>query len=162
MLNSTSNDILRNLLVDFINLLLRSELPLEVREILYGGRLIELQKKDVDIRPIAVSYTLRRLAAKCANIVINRSSEELQPVQVGVGVSGGTEAAIYATRRLLSRLPDNHIFVKLDFSNAFNSMRRNTILTSMADKMTDLYQFVYNSFACNPKLTYGDDVIIST
>ena len=37
-----------------------------------------------------VGYTLRRLAAKCANnAVITRRSQALQPQQLGVGVSGG-------------------------------------------------------------------------
>ena len=38
-----------------------------VREIFFGGWLIVLEKKAGGIRPIAVGYTLRRLAAKCAN-----------------------------------------------------------------------------------------------
>ena len=93
------------------------------------------KKKDVGIRLIAVSYTLRRLAAKCANaFVIKRRSEELKPIQVGVGVSGGAEAAVHTTRRLLSNLPDNHVFFKLDFTNAFNSVRRDAILTTVAEK----------------------------
>ena len=59
---------------------------------------------------------LRRLAAKCANAyVIKRRSEELQPIQVGVGVSGGAEVAIYAMRRCVSTMPDDHVLVNLDF-----------------------------------------------
>ena len=97
-------------------MLLKGGLPLPVREILYGGRLVALQKKDGGIRPIVFGYTLRRLAAKCAHaFVIKRRSEELQPIQVGIGFAGGTEAAVHAIRRLLANLPDNHVFVKLDF-----------------------------------------------
>ena len=81
--------------------------------------------------------------------------------QVGVGVSGGAEAAVHATRRLMSSLPDNHVFVKLDFSNAFNSIRRDTILAKVAVKMPELYRFVKDSLNCNPMLIYGDDIIIS-
>ena len=39
---------------DFVNILLAGDLPLTVREIIFGGRLIALQKKDGGIRPIAV------------------------------------------------------------------------------------------------------------
>ena len=67
MLSSASTDKLKTSLTDFVNLLLMGELPVEVREILYGGRLIALQKKDGGIRLIAVGYSLRRLANKCAN-----------------------------------------------------------------------------------------------
>ena len=70
-------------------------------------------------RRIAVRYTLRRLAAKCANAhVIKNRSEALQPIHVGVGVLGGAEAAIHAMRRLVSTMPDDHVIVKLDLENA--------------------------------------------
>ena len=62
-----------------------------------------MTKKDGGVCPIAVGYTLRRLAAKCANThVINDYKERsrvLQFKQVEVGVAGGAEAAIHAMRR---------------------------------------------------------------
>ena len=62
--------------------------------------------------PVAVGYTLRRLAVKCAKaFVIKRRSEELKPIQVGVVVIEGAEAAVHAKRRLLSNLPDIHVFL---------------------------------------------------
>ena len=77
-----------------------------------------------------MGYTLRRLAAKCTNLFAIKRSKELQPSQVGVGESGGAEAAVHAARCLLLNLPDNHVFVRLDFfSSAFNSVRRDAILT---------------------------------
>ena len=67
---------------------------------------------------------MMRLAAKCANNhVIAKRSKALQPQQLGVGVSGGAEAAVHAARRLVSNLPSDHVIVKLDFSNAFNCIR---------------------------------------
>ena len=72
----------------------------EINSIIYGGRLIALSKKGGGMRPIAVDYTIRRLAAKCANMhVLKERSKLLQPRQVGVGVTGGAEAAIHTTRR---------------------------------------------------------------
>ena len=44
ILNSAADDKLRTALTDFVNLLLVGELPIEVRQSLYGGRLIALQK----------------------------------------------------------------------------------------------------------------------
>ena len=76
-------------------------------------------KRDGSLRLIAVGYALRRLAAKCANaFVIKRKGEELKPIQVGVGISAGAEAAVYAIR-LLSNLRDNHVFVKIEFLERF-------------------------------------------
>ena len=46
--------------LDFANL--TDNLPLPVREIIFDGRLIALQKKDGGIRSTATGYTLRRLA----------------------------------------------------------------------------------------------------
>lgn len=162
LLSGTADAELATALTDFINILLVGDLPLNVREIIFGARLIALQKKDGGIRPIAVGYTLRRLAAKCANrFVIQRRSEELSPVQIGVGVAGGAEAAVHATRRLLRHIPDDHVFVKLDFSNAFNSVRRDLILQSAAEKTPEIYRFIHASLTCNSKLTYGNETIIS-
>ena len=122
-------------LTDFVNVVLQGDLPTKAREILFGGRLIALQKKDGGVRLIAVEYTLRRLAAKCANAyVIKRRSEELQPIQVGVGVSGEAEAAIHAMRRCVSTMPDDHLLVKLEFSNAYNTVRWDAVLETVAAK----------------------------
>ena len=124
--------------------------------------MVALEKKDGGVKPIAVGYTLRRLAAKCANShVIKRRSEELQPVQVGAGVSGGAEAAVHFVRRLINHMPDDHVLVKLDFTTAFNTVRRVLILTTTADKSPEFYRFVHASLTCNPTLTFGNETIIS-
>ena len=62
---------------------------------------------------------------------------------------------------ILSNLPDNHVFVKLDFTNAFNSVRRDTILTKFAEKMPELYRFTCDFLDCNPQLIFGENIIIS-
>ena len=133
----------------------QGKLPLEIMKIWYDGRLVA-QKKNGGIWPIVVSYTFRRLAATCANkFVINWRSKELQPIQLGVGVSEGAEAAIHsASPPVPFARQDKHVFVKLYFSKAFNCVRIDTILTSTADKMPELYWFVYDSLECNQKLTY--------
>ena len=50
-------------------------------------------------------------------------------------MSGGAEAAVHAMRRLVANVPDDHGLVKLDFPNAYNSVRRDTVLEAVADKM---------------------------
>ena len=125
LLAGSPGEQLKTNLTDFVNIVLQGELPTQVNE--FEGRLIDFQKKDGGTRPIAVGYTLRRLVAKCANAhVIKRRSDEVQPIQVGVGVSGGAEAAKHAMRRLVTNLPDDHVVVKLDFSNAYNTIRRDS------------------------------------
>ena len=70
-------------------------------------------------------------------------------------MSGGAEAAIHAMRRLVSTMPDDHVIVRLDFANAYNSLRRDAVLETVADKMRELYPFAHSSLACCPKLTYS-------
>jgi len=73
-----------------------------VSPVLFGGNLIALEKKSGGIRPIAVGYTLRRIAAKCANsYATSQLTDYFNPIQMGVGVPGGCEAAIHATRRYI-------------------------------------------------------------
>ena len=58
---------LRSALTSFVNCLLQGNIHPQVSPVLFGGNLIPLEKKSGGIRPIAVGYTLRRIAAKCAN-----------------------------------------------------------------------------------------------
>ena len=118
-----------------------------------------IRKTEVSV-PLLLA-TLR-LAAKCANSFnIARRSNEFKPIQVSVGVSGGAEAIVHATRRIVSELPIRHVMVKLEFANAFNSARRDAILDKVADKLPELYKFVYASHACDSKLTFGTSTILS-
>ena len=65
-----------------------------------------LQKKGGGIRPIAIGYTWRQLAAKWANHhIIEETSKFLYPLQLGVGIPGGTEATVHAPRRLVFDMP---------------------------------------------------------
>ena len=92
--------------MDWVNLMLAGSFSDAVNAVIFGGRIVALAKKDGGVRPITVGYTLRHLAAKCANNhVIASRSQELQPQQLGAGVSGGAEAAVHATRRLAQNLP---------------------------------------------------------
>jgi len=124
--------------------------------------MVAMSKKDGGIRPISVGYTLRRLAAKCANTyVVARRSQALLPQQLGVGVSGGAEAAVHAMRRLLTNLPPGHAIVKLDFSNAFNCVRRDLILDSVTGNTPEIYRLVHSAYSCEPILSFGDYEILS-
>ena len=75
---------------------------------------------------------------------------------MGVGVPGGVEAAVHATRRLVQNLPADHVIVKLDFSNAFNCIRRDAILDAVAAKIPEIYRLVHAAYSCEPILVYGD------
>ena len=58
-------------------------------------------------------------------------AELLSPRQLGYGVHGGVEAAVHASRKYLQNLPSEHTMLKLDFRNAFNSVRRDKVLAAV-------------------------------
>ena len=83
-------------LTAFVNISLAGRCPKSVSSIFFGGRLIALNKKSGDVRPIVIGFTLRRLAAKCANdFGIARVASYFGALQLGVGTPGGCEAAIH-------------------------------------------------------------------
>ena len=162
LLNDKTNDKLASNLRDMVNLQLAGAFPNEVNEILNGGRLTALQKKDGGIRPIAVGYTWRRLAAKCANHhVIERASKLLAPLQLGVGIPGGAEAAVHATRRFIDGMPKDSVIVKLDFSNAFNTLRRDTMLEAVAKDLPEIYAFAHANYSDATQLKFSEHVVLS-
>ena len=136
--------------------------PPSVTPVFFGGRLIALQKKLGGIRPIAIGYTWRRLAAKCVNkYAITLLGGSLMPVQLGVGELGGCEAAVHATRRFLAGMPDDYVVVKLDFSNAFNCIRRDAVLAAIANTLPDIYRFCHLAYQQTSILKYGQQAIDS-
>ena len=74
---------------------------------------------------------------------------------------GGAEAVIHATRRYVEDMPADYVTVKLDFSNAFNSVRRDLILDTAAANTPEIYRFTYAKYSCEPKLIYGPHIIRS-
>ncbi len=118
-------------LTELCNTAIAGDIPEEARKVFYGASLIAIRKKDGGIRPIAVGSLYRRLASK---ILAKRMSisfaPELQPVQLGVGVRMGCEAAVHAVREFTdahSWSPD-HIVAKLDLTKAFNTLHRPAVM----------------------------------
>jgi hypothetical protein len=105
---------------------------------------------------------VRRLAAKCAvKYALQALGESLLPFQLGVGVSGGCEAAVHATRRFIADMPDDFVVAKLDFSNAFNSVRRDIMLKAVADYLPQLYRFCHLAYSQPSLLKFGRHFIMS-
>ena len=47
-------------------------------------------------------------------------------------------------------MPSDHVIVKLDFSNAFNCIRRDLIFDSIATNIPEIYRLVYSAYSCEP------------
>ena len=101
-------------LTSFVNTLLESTCPSQIIPILFDGNILALEKKSGGIRPIAVGYVWRRLAAKCANsIATTKLVDYFNPTQLVVGILGGCEAAVYAARRFIESMSDGFVVANL-------------------------------------------------
>ena len=110
-----------------VHLLAAGQVPSNLAPHLAGATLHALPKGDADVRPIAVGETLRRLVAKClCHTVKDLARDYLHPLQVGVSVPMGAEAAIHTARQWCQRSAgkSDMVFLSLDFENAFNSIDR--------------------------------------
>jgi hypothetical protein len=144
-----------------VNSLLDGKCHPDVAPILFGGQLMALEKKTGGIRPIAIGYTLRRIAAKCANAHATAVlADYLQPIQLGVGTPGGCEAAVHAARRYAESMPAGHCIVKLDFANAFNSLHRDAMLQGVEQRMPGIYKFCHLAYSRPSVLQYVAGLVI--
>ena len=101
--------------------------------------------------------TLRHLVAKVASILsMADMAELLAPQQLGYGVRGGSEAAVLAARCFLGNMKPDQAMVKLDFANAFNSIRRDYMLEAVQSLYPVIYSFVHSAYAAPSNLLWGD------
>ena len=57
-------------------------------------------------------------------------------------------------------MPDDHVLAKLHFVDAFNSVRRDTMLKSTTNNIPELYKFVSASHSCEAKLVFGEHIVL--
>jgi hypothetical protein len=76
--------------------------------------------------------------------------------QLGVGVKGGAEALAHAARLYLSSMEQDSVFVKLDFVNAFNSIRRDSVLEAVAEHAPNILAFTFSAYGSPSFLHFGD------
>jgi hypothetical protein len=116
-------------LCQFVNFVIKGDVLEEARSFFFRATLIALSKPDSGVRPIAVGCTLKRLVAKCVSKSICAAMcKLLAPLQVGYRTPLGTEATAHAARTYLSCLQPDQLMLKIDFRNAFNTVRRDVIL----------------------------------
>ena len=97
-------------LKNFVNMLLAGRCRNDVISIVFGVSLIALEKKSGGVRSVAIGYTFRRIAAKCAkNYALVFLGNKLLPEQLGLGSPGGFEVSVHATRRFISSKPEDYV-----------------------------------------------------
>ena len=149
-------------IVSLANHVIAGGVPSEIRPIFFGASLLALNKRTGGIRPIAIGLTLRRLVAKVACLgVVSSIGEYLSPLQLGFGTRLGSEAAVHCSRANLRELPSDHAMIKLDFRNAFNCIRRDIVLQTVAELIPELYAFVHSCYSEPSHLFYHDTLLLS-
>jgi len=72
------------------------------------------------------------------------------PIQVGIATPAGCATAVHAARKYVTALHPDHLFVELDFSNAFNNLHRVVMLPSAYTVIPEIFGFVHQSFVHLP------------
>ena len=145
----------------FVTVVLEGKVPMSIRPFLFGASLMALTKKEGGIRPIAVGCTLCRLVSKVAGSrARDKMAALLAPRQLGYGVRGGAEAAVYAARLYMQDL-QHRCVLKLDFRNAFNTLRRDKMLQAVQNFAPGLLPFVHASYSSPSSLFWSDKTIQS-
>src|SRR6218665_455775 len=149
-------------LTDFINVLLRGECPKQMREIMFGGSLIDLFKKVRGSETNSDWVHLQKASCEMRQQIRSREAKFFfAPLQVGVAVPGGGEAAIHASRSFVTNMTEDEIFVKLDFANAFNILRRDIMLQMVYYTIPEIYEFTYPAYSVDSQLQFGPFVVRS-
>ena len=155
--------ILRNN-TSMVNLLLAGKAHPKLAPLIASAPLIAIAKPKGGIRPIAIGEIWRRLAAKCVVVQAKQLAlQYLAPLQVGVGVKGGSDATVHTFRRLYqdNKSRNDVAILKLDFANAFNSVSRAPMLQAVADHIPDLLPWVSFCYSSAPMLFAGDKILFS-
>ena len=138
-------------MTNLTNKILRGDVSDYAVKLLCSSNLTALRKNDGGIRPVGFGNVFCRLAAKVGCYAVSRAvSHALLPIQLGVSVKGGAEAAVHAVRTFIANKidPDDpKIVVKLDMMDAFNSVRRNHVLQTRLDRMPEIARLSFLAYS---------------
>ena len=79
------------------------------------------------------------------------------PFQHGYGTLLGAEAAVHSARTFLHNLQPSHLILKLDFKNAFNTIRRNKMLLTVKERVPDSYPLDHLAYSVHSSFFFGGD-----
>ena len=106
---------------------------------------IPLVKPDSSLRPICVGEVWLRIAAVYLLALLGKAGTALSPLQLGIDVPGGADAIGHSLQAALDAEPDA-VVVSLDFRNAFNSVKRSSMATAVAERCPAALPFFYSAY----------------
>jgi hypothetical protein len=122
-------------LTEFCNICLAGQVPSAIRPILYGASLCALTKKGGGVRPIAVGSAFRRLVAKAAcRLGKNWPSSSHRLSLVLASIKLLRLQLMQLDSSFLNYLTDGQALLKIDFNNAFNTLRRDRMLLVIRER----------------------------
>ena len=81
----------------------------------------------------------------------------LHPNQLGVALPGGAEIGVHTLRQYVNHNhSEDKLVAKIDFRNAFNSIRRDQLLTQVKEHTPSLYKMIYQCYSTQSYLYFGD------
>jgi len=83
------------------------------------------------------------------------------PSQLGFGVPLGAEAAAHAARTFLTNLGTGQAMLKIDFSNAFSTLRSDEMLKFIHRELPALYPFIQSCYFHKSFLQFGQFTMVS-
>ena len=96
---------------------------------------------DVKINIFAKLFV--QLVAKTAcHAVKEQISEQLSPIQLGFGVKQACESAAHAARCYVQNMKPGQGFLKIDFTNAFNTIDRDEMFKTVSEWVPELVPFI--------------------
>ncbi|CAI7859391.1 unnamed protein product [Closterium sp. NIES-54] len=124
-------------LLALTNTALAGKLPAVAGELLNASRLLAFTKPHGGTRPIAVGECLLRIIAKAALFLIAPAARShFVPLQFGVAVAGGIEAAIHTARTYLEVHPEV-VALQIDLANAFNAVERRAVFEGLRNEVLE-------------------------
>ena len=159
---SAGGPVLLRALTDLVNIIVKGDTPSSISPFFFGASLIALEKKGGGVRPIAIGCILRRLAAKAIGSQLkSRMGDLLAPRQLGYGTPHGCEVVVHAVRMYLHHLSPDNAILKLDFSNAINTIHRDIMLKAVQDLAPELLCFMHSVYSAPSTLFWKDECLLS-
>ena len=81
----------------------------------------------------------------------------LHPDQLVVALPGGAEIGVHTLRQYVNHSHcDDKLVAKIDFRNAFNTIRRDRLLAEVKEHTPSMYKRIWESYSSESYLYFGD------
>lgn len=149
-------------MLELVNSLLSNDrsIPDHVRALLRSSRGVALLKSETDphrLRPIAMGELVCKVAAVVALTLLEREIDAaIDKDDQGHRRANGTQTVLHSLRELVAAWP-GAVVLQLDFTNAFGSLRRESIADVVKRKCKRLLEFLAFRYADGNDVWYERD-----